>query len=39
VEYGTAPINFMGTAQNGIRITSNSFKLLLEIVVGQKKKD
>ena len=38
VEYGTAPINVVSADQNGIKTTSNSFKLLLEIVVGQKKK-
>lgn len=38
VEYGTAPLNIVGATENGIKTTSNSFKLLLEIVVGQKEK-
>lgn len=38
VEYGTAPINLVGATENGIKINSNSFKLLLEITIGQKKK-
>ena len=36
VEYGAAPRNFGGLPDETIKITSNSFKLILEIVVGQK---
>ena len=36
LEYGAAPRNFAKFPDELIRITSNSFKLILEIVVGQK---
>lgn len=37
LEYGMAPRNFAGLNDTNVKVTSNSFKLLLEIVVGQKK--
>jgi hypothetical protein len=39
VEYGTAPINLVSSSENDIKTSFNSFKLLLEIIVGQKKKN